>query len=734
MQWLIKDLNPQQREAVESTEGPLLVIAGAGSGKTRVLTRRLAYIIVRQLATPAEVLAVTFTNKAAAEMKERVEQLVGGVLQMNVSTFHSFCARLLRREAAALGYDTNFTILDAQDSLSQVKSIIKELGFSEGQFPAKGQLGKISDAKNQLINAETFAAKATGYFETRTSEIYKLYEKRLRETSAMDFDDLLFNSVWLLRNVEDVRRRYQARFKYLMVDEYQDTNHAQYALLKELLGGNSNIGVVGDEDQSIYGWRGADISNILNFERDFPGAKVIKLEQNYRSTGAILKAASSVINNNLQRKGKMLWTDAGEGDKLDLLMVDKAEDEAMQVTERIWLNRTESPYRQNVILYRTNAQSRAFEEQFRRRGIPYRIVGGISFYQRKEIKDLLAYLKLIANLKDDISFERVINYPKRGIGDKTIEDIYSLARQENTPMYAIALNAHAYPQLAGKIKRIEPFTQLIEKYRKDMATTPVDVLIQNLVTDLNFLRELVAEEPLLGQAKVENIEAFIEGAAEYARHSVQGGLLDYLAEISLFTDLDQYKEIEDKVTLMTIHSAKGLEYDVVYLVGLEDGLFPMQRSFDDPRQLEEERRLFYVGATRARKQLVLTSASTRHRFGEVESIPSRFIKEIPDELLVKRDLRQRRHYTEAVPSGSNGHRYSVDEQARRSRLESEGLRYEYEANETFKVGRIVSHPTFGRGRIVKTDGLGDSLRLEIMFAGVGLKKIMARYAKLTVVG
>ncbi|MCB2230131.1 UvrD-helicase domain-containing protein [bacterium] len=730
--WLLKDLNPAQRDAVETTDGPLLVIAGAGSGKTRVLTRRLAYLLTSRKATPYQLLAVTFTNKAAGEMKERVGKLVGGsVVDMNVSTFHSFCARLLRREASAIGYDTNFTIFDADDALSLVKTCLKDLGFSDGQFPPKGQMRKISDAKNRLIGPETFAQQSSGYFESRTAEIYKLYQTRLRACNGMDFDDLLFNAVMLLRNGSGIGDKYRSFFKYVLVDEYQDTNHVQYLLLKELVGPDKNICVVGDEDQSIYGWRGADISNILNFEKDFPGAKIIKLEQNYRSTSRILKAASAVIANNDMRKEKTLWTDVGDGENLELFLVDNANDEAARIVEQIDNAQHEMSLKETVVLYRTNAQSRAFEEQLRRRGLPYQIVGGVGFYQRKEIKDLLAYLKLIVNTKDDVSFGRVINYPKRGIGQKTTQSIAMIASQQGTSQYEIARNAELYPDLAGKAKRITPFTDIIEKYRTDLEHRPVDLLIQDLVTDLNLIEELLAEDSVAGQGRVDNIEAFIEGASEYARANGNNGLANYLADISLFTDLDAYREIENKLTLMTLHAAKGLEFDTVYLVGLEEGLFPLQRTVMEPLELEEERRLFYVGATRAKKKLYLSSATTRFRFGEVESIPSRFIKEVPAELIEIRDYRSR---TVFAPTETSRQPSFLPKQAVRHVAEPGELQYEYEDEHGFSPGRLVMHPTFGRGKILKVDGFGESTRLEIMFSGIGVKKIMAKYAKLKVVG
>jgi DNA helicase-2/ATP-dependent DNA helicase PcrA len=728
---LLQDLNKDQLEAVTTTAGPLLVIAGAGSGKTRVLTRRLAYIITERLAEPYQVLAVTFTNKAAGEMKERVTELLGGQMPgLNVSTFHSFCARLLRREAEQLGYGPSFTIFDENDSETLMKNCIKDLSLQSSQFTPKAQRRKISDAKNRLVGAESFAASASGYFETTTAQLYLLYQQRLRECNAMDFDDLLFNAVVLMRDYSDMGDRYRRRFQYLMVDEYQDTNHAQYILLKYLLGEHKNIAVVGDEDQSIYGWRGADIRNILEFEKDFPGAKIIKLEQNYRSTNVILKAASAVIRNNLARKGKTLWTEFAGGEKLRLLLVDSAEAEAVRVADCIEAGRGETPLREMVILYRTNAQSRAFEEQLRRRNLPYQIVGGISFYQRKEIKDLMAYLKLIVNSRDDVSFERVINYPRRGIGEKTIADIATIAHRERLSSYDVAKAADSYPELAGRAARIRSFAELIEKYRGLKDSKPVDLLTQDLVDDLALIEDLRKEDAIIGQTKIENVESFIEGAAAFVRGNGEVLLENYLDTVSLFTDVDAYSEIEDKVALMTIHTAKGLEYMTVFLVGLEEGLFPLGRTIDQPMQLEEERRLFYVGATRAKRHVVLSSATTRYRFGEVMSVPSRFIKEIPEELIEPLDYRTGRYYDTAGAKAPT----SFFGQAGKAGPETTGVHYEYEADELMRAGRIVQHPTFGRGKIVQTEGYGESLRLDIMFSGVGLKKVMAKYAKLKIIG
>jgi len=733
MSRLLTDLNEAQLEAVTTVSGPLLVIAGAGSGKTRVLTRRLAYVLTERLAEPYQVLAVTFTNKAAGEMKTRISQLLGSEMpDLNVSTFHSFCARFLRREADAIGYERSFTIFDADDSETLVKNCIKELGLTGSQFIPKAQLRKISAAKDRLCSADAFAASAQGYFETRTAEIYTLYQQRLRECNAMDFDDLLFNAVWLLKNHDEISRKYQRRFQYIMVDEYQDTNHVQYLLLKGLVGKHNNICVVGDEDQSIYGWRGADIRNILEFEKDFPGAKIIKLEQNYRSTRIILQAASAVIQNNEARKGKTLWTDRLGGEKLKLLLVDSADEEAGYVIEEIDRRQSETDLREVVILYRTNAQSRAFEEQLRRRNIPYQIIGGISFYQRKEIKDLIAYLKLIVNIKDDVSFERIINYPRRGIGEKTLAHIAALARRHGISNYKVLLRINEHPELSGKQKRLEPFVTLIEKYRTQAETVAIDILVQSLIEDLNLFEVLRSEDEIIGQTRIENIGAFIEGVTEYARGNVNANLAQYLAEISLFTDIDAYNTVEDKVTLMTIHSAKGLEYETVFLVGLEEGLFPLERSLSEPLELEEERRLFYVGATRAERNLYLSSAVARYRFGRGESIPSRFIKEIPEQLVEKIDLRSRRRYEHSDTLRRQN--TPISRSSASTDISQQGVHYVFEDCDGLQTGRIIQHPTFGRGKIMKIEGYGESLVLEIMFTGVGLKNIMPKYTRLKIIG
>jgi DNA helicase-2/ATP-dependent DNA helicase PcrA len=499
MSRLLQGLNPQQLEAVETTDGPLLVIAGAGSGKTRVLTRRLAYILTERLAEPYQMLAVTFTNKAAGEMRERVAQLLGGEIpSLQVSTFHSFCARFLRKEAVLLGYSDNFTIFDTADSETLIKNCIKELGFSTTQFPHKGQLSKISRAKNKLVSPDEFESASSGYFETTSAKIYQMYQKRLLACNAMDFDDLLVNTVRILREFEDVGARYSRRFHYVLVDEYQDTNHVQYKLLRLLASGHGNICVVGDEDQSIYGWRGADISNILNFEKDFSGAKTIKLEQNYRSTSVILSAASAVIKNNAARKEKTLWTEESGGDPINQLLVDSAEEEANEIVRLIDLARVEYGLKEQVILYRTNAQSRAFEEKLRRENIPYQLIGGVSFYQRKEIKDLMAYLKLLANIKDDVSLQRIINYPKRGIGNKTVADLQLLASSQGGSIYELLLQLDERPELARLGGKLRPFVELIESLRSELETAPVDLLTEKLIEQINLIAELRNEDEVQG--------------------------------------------------------------------------------------------------------------------------------------------------------------------------------------------------------------------------------------------
>jgi len=723
---LLENLNPAQHEAVITTGGPLLVVAGAGSGKTRVLTTRVAYILAERLAAPYNILAVTFTNKAAREMKSRIIGLLGYEIQsLTVATFHSFCARLLRQEAEAIGYPSNFTIFDEDDAKVLIKNCLDELGLSRTQFTPQSIKRKISAAKNRMETASDFASKASGYFEDRVAKVYRRYEERLRQCAAFDFDDLIFHAVRLLGGRDDIATRYRNKLRYILVDEYQDTNQTQYQLLKSLVGPDKNICVVGDEDQSIYGWRGADITNILNFEKDFPGARVIKLEQNYRSTGIILKAASAVIANNTQRKEKVLWTELKDGDPLHLTLTDTAADEAAAVVGRIERENERYALKEMVILYRTNAQSRAFEEHLRRQNMPYQIIGGVAFYQRREIKDLLAYLRLIANPSDDVSFQRIINYPRRGLGETSVARLRQFAVEQGRSIYESLRELDRCDSLGARPRKLfGEFAALLEPYTELKKTEDVGSLTRRLVDELRLPEQLIEEDPVVGQGRVENIDEFIAAAEEFAASTDDPTLDNFLAEISLYTDIDQYDEIEDKLSLMTLHAAKGLEFEAVFVVGLEEGLFPLGRAVEEPSELEEERRLFYVGATRARRNLYLSLATSRGRFGEVGSIPSRFIKELPPALVETTDLRQHR--------GNNQNTFA----RRRPQPEPDttGVHYEYEEDEILRLGRMVMHPTFGRGKVVGVEGSGEALRLEISFTGIGIKKIMARYARLKVIG
>ncbi len=726
----LDNLNPKQKEAVTTTDGPLLIIAGAGSGKTRVLTSRVAHILKCGLAAPYNIMAVTFTNKAAREMKERIENLLeGNTYGLTVSTFHSFCANLLRREATAIGYPTNFVIYDEDDAKTLVKNCIDQLGLSRTQFTFQSIRRKISSAKNRMEDAAAFTRKASGYFETRTAEVYQMYERRLKECQAFDFDDLIYQAVRLLKNNEDIRENYQNKLKYILVDEYQDTNHSQYRLLKFLVGPHQNICVVGDEDQSIYRWRGADISNILNFEKDFPGAKVIKLEQNYRSTKTILEAASAVISNNETRKGKTLWTESDSGDPVRLILNDTASDEAAAIIRGIESCRQSYSLKEMAILYRTNAQSRAFEEHLRRQNMPYQIFGSVSFYQRKEIKDVIAYLKLLSNDKDDISFQRIVNYPKRGIGDTSIVRLREFAADKNISLLSACGKLDECNELGNRPKTLlTKFIKFLEPFIERRETEDIGTLIQDLVDQLELPEILIEEDPVMGQSRVENIDEFIAAAVEFASASTEPTLNNFLAEISLYTDLDTYDQIDDKLSLMTLHSAKGLEFMAVFMVGLEDGLFPLGRAIEDPLELEEELRLFYVGATRAKRNLFLSMASSRGRYGEMGAIPSRFIKELPPGLVETTD--NRRYQPERAYNSYNSRPKPVQSETK----VRTGVYYEYEEEEMLRPGSIVQHPTFGRGKVTGVEGAGESLRLEIYFTGVGQKKIMAKFARLKVIG
>jgi len=727
---LLEQLNDRQLAAVTKTDGPLLVVAGAGSGKTRVLTHRLAHIITEQKANPGEVLAVTFTNKAAGEMKERIAALLGfDISRLWVSTFHSFCARFLRLEAQHLGYPSNFTIIDNDDSRSLVNRCLKELGVSGSQFSPDAVLNRISSAKNRLYTAAQFAAEAQGYYDDQVARIFELYEKKLRASAAFDFDDLIGMAVHLLREDGDVRARWQQRFQYIMVDEYQDTNHAQYQLLKHLVGPHRNVCVVGDEDQSIYGWRGADITNILNFESDFPGATVIKLEQNYRSTQIILSAASAIIKNNSSRKDKTLWTDISGGDKIRIALLETQADEADWVIGQALARRGRYPLSEMVVLYRTNAQSRAFEETLRRHNLPYQIIGGVSFYQRKEIKDLIAYLKLIANHRDEASFVRIVNFPKRGLGDTSLAHLTAYARQSGGSLFEAASRAESIAGLTARAGRaLTQFAELIVSLTTASGSQLLEQLIQTIIDQTGLVEALVDEDPVTGENRRENIDEFVAAAEEFARTHPEPSLDNFLAEITLYTNVDNYQDTDDKLTLMTLHNVKGLEFDLVFVTGMEDGLFPLARSFDTPMELEEERRLLYVGATRARRELVFTAARQRHRYGVEQAIPSRFLNEIPDELVEKIDRRAYRwDHGPSEPSRP------MRPASGRTQSSPQGVHYEYDDDRPFRRGQTVRHPVFGQGQVINVEGHGENMRIDVDFASFGPKRLIAMYARLTVI-
>ena len=636
-------LNPMQKEAVLHTEGPLLILAGAGSGKTRVLTHRVAYLIDEKQVNPWNILAITFTNKAAGEMRERVDQLVGfGAESIWVSTFHSTCVRILRRHIEYLGYNTNFSIYDSDDQKTLMKQVFKAMDVDTKQFKERSVLGTISSAKDKLIGPEEFLLNAGQDFrQRRIGEIYKEYQKRLKKNNALDFDDLIVKTVELFQNNSEVLNYYQERFKYIMVDEYQDTNLAQFKLVSLLASKYRNLCVVGDDDQSIYRFRGADIGNILSFEEMFPGAKVIKLEQNYRSTQNILNAANGVIRHNRGRKDKTLWTANGEGDLIRFKQFDTAREEADFVAREI--RDSGYAYQEQAVLYRTNAQSRLLEERCIFYNVPYRLVGGVNFYQRKEIKDILAYLKTIANGVDDLSVLRIINVPKRGIGATTMGKVTIFASEHGMSLYDALREARQIPGLGKAAEKIGAFIGQMESFRARAQSDDYTIqdLIEGIMDETGYQQELEAEGEVESQTRLENIEELVNKAVSYEEDSEHSTLDEFLEQVALVADIDNMDESENRVTLMTLHSAKGLEFPKVYLVGLEDGLFPSMMSInsDDKTDMEEERRLCYVGITRAKNELVITSARQRMVNGETRYCkPSRFLEEVPGELLEEERL------------------------------------------------------------------------------------------------
>jgi DNA helicase-2/ATP-dependent DNA helicase PcrA len=740
---LLDGLNPQQRAAVLHQGGPLLIVAGAGSGKTRVLTHRIAYLLAERDVSPGEILAITFTNKAAGEMAARVAALTGPRSRaMWVMTFHSACVRILRREAKRFGYPSAFTIYDQADSQRLMTLVCRELDLDPKYHPPKGLLAQVSRLKNELVDYESFAATADGYRGKALAEAYAEYQRRLTASGAMDFDDLIMMTVHLLQAFPEVAREYRRRFRHVLVDEYQDTNHAQYTLVRELVEGTPDVTaaaaghdqrdpddpppaelcVVGDADQSIYAFRGATIRNITEFERDFPDARVILLEQNYRSTQNILAAANAVVARNPGRQPKRLWSDQGDGPPLTGYVADSEHDEAAFVAEEVDRLTDEglaSPG-QVAVFYRTNAQSRVFEEIFIRVGLPYRVVGGVRFYERREVRDLLAYLRLIANTEDELSLRRILNVPKRGIGDRAVESVSSFAQRQRISLAAALARVDDVPDLATRSARsIADFNALISGLRELAATAPIAELAEAVLDRTGYVDELRSSDELQDESRVENLNELVNVAREFdAAHS--GGTLDeFLEQVSLVADADEIPDGEEHggmVTLMTLHTAKGLEFPVVFLTGLEENVFPHQRSQNEPKELEEERRLAYVGITRAEQRLYLTRAVARSWWGRPEfHRPSRFLGEIPSELIEWR----RDEQTAAAPA--------MERAAQRPGVISPGNH----AVPSLAPGDMVTHDKFGLGTVVAVEGAGDRAEAKIDFGGeYGVKHLVLRYAPL----
>lgn len=748
---LLSGLNEKQREAAEHDKGPILVIAGAGTGKTRVLTHRIANLIETGKANPWEILAITFTNKAANEMKERIGQLIDySIDKMWIGTFHSICVRILRRNIERIGYDRNFVIYDTDDQKTLLKDCIKEMNLDTKIYNVNTIRSIISNEKNRQNSPDKFISDNYASFVMRTTgEVYALYEKKLKTANALDFDDLIIKALMLLKNNEDILESYRERFKYILVDEYQDTNNVQYKLVK-ILGqkknGESNVFVVGDEDQSIYGWRGADINNILDFEKDFEGAKTVKLEKNYRSTDVILNAANGVIKNNFQRKGKNLYTDYQCGSLIKLIENDNEKEEAFIVSALMRKEHRENnlSYSEMAVLYRTNAQSRALEEGLIREGIPYKIVGGLKFYGRKEIKDIMSYLMLVQNQKDDISLNRIINVPRRKIGQKTIDTIGEYAGKSDISMFEAAYDVLELSLSPSAVKSVQAFTAMIEMLMIKKDVMPLSEFIEAVYEDTGYKNMLMEDATVEGRSRVENIEEFLSAAKDFEERYEENSLEDFLSHVSLLADVDKTDDREtDCVTLLTVHSAKGLEYDTVFVTGLEEGMFPLIRQDDEEGELEEERRLFYVAVTRAKRMLYLTYANERLTYGNHESkMKSRFIKEIPAEC-----------FEDATPKGIADKKMKAFEKNRLSNsslssaantsssvytknknLFKGGLSFEKQEvssklkSDKLKAGDKVMHKAWGEGTIVQLSGEGEDQKAVIAFDDKGVKTVMMSYA------
>ena len=724
MNSLLTGLNKEQQQAVQHTEGPLLILAGAGSGKTKVLTVRIAHLLAQGV-NPYEILPITFTNKAAKEMKSRVEGLVGDVAnRIWLSTFHSFCAKFLRFELDNfLGYNSNFTIYDTSDSQAVIKAALKALNLDDKYYPVGAMIGAISDAKNKLLFASDFRKQARDFYQQKVADVYEYYERELRKNNALDFDDLLLVAVKLLQSNEAVLDKYSKRFRYVMIDEYQDTNHAQYLLAKLLASHWKNIAVVGDADQSIYAWRGADIQNILDFEKDYPNCTSIKLEQNYRSTKIILDAANAVIENNEGRPKKNLWTDKTEGAKIQHFTAQSEHEEAAFIGDTIAKKHDIHgvPYGDMAILYRTNAQSRVLEEALIKRALPYTMVGGTKFYDRKEIKDVLAYLRVLYNPFDDLSLLRIINVPKRSIGATTVAKLQDYARANGTSLFMTLTQLHLVDTIKGKTKeKLEEFGILIFTLVAEMEDKTVLDILESILDRTGYLAQLEESTDPQDQARAENIGELLSVAKDFQDTNPTGTVEDFLEQVALVNDVDSFEQEESKVTLMTLHAAKGLEFPIVFLGGLEEGLFPHSRTLMNPEEIEEERRLAYVGITRAEKELYISNATTRTVFGRTSSyLPSRFIDEIPEELVD--GLRAKRKVPDDIKRHVPQHMSVTSRPVTKPIVRNEVIA-------DWKVGDTAIHSKWGNGKVINVAGEGAGMKLTIEFPTQGIRVVMAKFA------
>ena len=768
---LINGLNDKQKEAVLATDGPCLVIAGAGSGKTKVLTHKIAYDIESGI-KPWNILAITFTNKAANEMKERIEKLIGDAAKdLWMGTFHSICVRILRRYIDRIGYKTDFVIFDTSDQKTLIKECLKTLKVDDKIFTDRGVLSEISNGKNEMLEPKAYGVKYAGDFRKKTiAEIYELYQRRLRENNAIDFDDIINFTIKILSENPDVLDYYTEKFKYILVDEYQDTNKAQFTLVSLLASKYGNVTAVGDNDQGIYSFRGADISNILNFERDFPGTRIIKLEQNYRCTGNILKAANAVIKHNENKYDKKLWTENEEGHLPCIYCGEDEYDEGSYIVEQINHLKTEEYYKNSdfTILYRMNAQSRAIEDILMREGIPYKVIGGLKFYERKEIKDIIAYLRLIHNSADNLSLKRIINEPKRGIGKTSIEQIQEISDKTGNSMYEIIRNAQEYG-LTRVFSNSRDFIEQIEYLKSKKDELKISDLIKETLNKTGYTKALENENSVEAETRIENLEEFLTVAIEFEEESADNTLAEFLENITLSSDIDGMEDQDNSITLMTLHSAKGLEFPVVFLVGMEEGIFPGYKSIGEPQALEEERRLFYVGITRAKQYLYLTCAKHRTIFGSTSyNQVSRFVKEIPEELLegyaevVERKSVDKEEFKDYGYRWSYGKGQTVktfkmseeDKSAVAKTIGEQGTKseYQYRTAESFlnsikqnnqtndvdlskyQVGQRVYHKKFGEGTITKLEQEGNDVKVDLEFDKAGHKRLMAKFAGLEIIG